>query len=92
MSANLRLRISTVGEVTVVALAVAVATALGGCAMNDDQPGAGDTAMTPAGVCEQQHQAAEQECAQRFDSEANFDELQACRDQALEGLQTCRGG
>ena len=72
MSANLRLRIFPPGGEAsaglLAALGLGVAMALGGCAMNKE-PGAGDTAMSPAGTCEQQHEEAIQDCQASWNSE-----------------------
>jgi hypothetical protein len=93
MSANLRLRISTRGgEVTTglfVALGLGVATALGGCAMNKEQS-ASDTAMSPAGSCEVQHEEAIQDCQLSWDAQSNQDQLQACMAQADQEFEACR--
>lgn len=95
MSANLRSRRSAFGaEATgraTAALALAVAMALGGCAMNGDQPGGGDAAVSSAGSCEQRYEQAKQEC-QLMSDPGELAEVQACRSRALEEYQVCRGG
>lgn len=95
MSANLRLRISTLGGAAaggpIVTLALAVALALAGCTMGGDQQSAGGDTMSAADSCEQQRERAIQECELRLDPETNQDELFACRAQALEEFQACRG-
>ena len=96
MFANLRSRISTLGCETeggpIVTLAFAVALALGGCAMSGDQQRAGDATTSSANSCEQQRESAIQACEAGMDPEAEQDELYACRNQALEEFQACRGG
>jgi len=91
MSANLRLRISAQsGAATAGLLAtLALAMALGGCATGDDQR-TGDTAMSPAGSCDQQHEEAIQECQLSWDPEADQDQLQACLARANGEFEACR--
>ena len=95
MSANLRLRISTLGGAAtsgpIAALALAAPLALGGCA-GWDQENADDATTDRAAMCEQQHRTAGEECVQQYDPIENPEQLQACRDQALGDLQECRGG
>jgi hypothetical protein len=95
MSASMRLRIAShraapIGR-PIVTLALALVLALGGCAMDGDQPGAGDATAGAASSCEQQYERATQECELTLDPELNAEESQACRGRALEEFQACRG-
>jgi hypothetical protein len=92
MSAKLGLRISNRDERSarlLAALGLGVALALGGCATGQEQK-ASDSAMSPAGSCEVQHEEAIQDCQLTWDSEADQDQLQACMAQANEQFELCR--
>ncbi len=76
----------------IVALGLAIAAALGGCAKTKtEQPNPAAAGMAPAGSCDQQYDQAVQECQSTWNPVENSDQLSACLGQASSALQECRG-
>ena len=93
MSASLRLSgiAGPAGSGLIIAVGLAMAAALGGCAKTKtEQQNPAAAGMAPAGSCEQQHEQAVQECQSTWNPVDNSDELSACLSQATEALQQCR--
>jgi hypothetical protein len=79
----------------IVALGLAIAAALGGCAKTKtEQQNPAAAGMAPAGSCEEQHDQAVQACQSTWGAQGEAvetgDELAACLTQATDALQQCR--
>jgi hypothetical protein len=94
MFASLRLRgiARPAASGLIVALGLAIAGTLGGCAKTKtEQQNPAAAGMAPAGSCDEQYDQAVQECQSTWNPVQNSDQLSACLSQAAGALQECRG-